>query len=62
MKPSAAVNQAPLSGFSAEQTSFFFKLIQAVCAQPVGLLHQPVQPPIATPPLLVNIQVLQLLL
>ena len=43
-------SQAPLPGFSAEQTSSIFKLIQTIFEQPVGPLQQPVQQPNPTPP------------
>ena len=45
--PNAAISQAPLPGFSAEQTSSILKLFQAVFDQP---LQQPVQQPNSSPP------------
>ena len=44
-KPNAAISQAPLPGFSAEQTSSIYQLFQAIFDQRVGPLQQPVQQP-----------------
>ena len=49
IKPNVATSQASLLGFSAEQTSSIYQLIQAVFDQPVGPLQQPVQQPNPTP-------------